>query len=76
MQKLEARLKRIIGQINGIIKMMNEEKDCEKVIIQFQAAKAALDSAFSEALNENLEKCITNNDPEKMQKIIKLLSKK
>lgn len=55
---------------------MEEEKDCEKVIIQFQAAKAALDSAFSEALNENLESCLANNDSEKMQKIIKLLSKK
>ncbi len=69
-------MKRVIGQLNGIMKMMEEGQDCEKIIIQFQAAKAALDSAFSESLNENLQRCLQGKDPEKIEKIVKLLSKK
>jgi DNA-binding FrmR family transcriptional regulator len=76
MSNTSTRLKRVIGQLNGIVKMMEEKQDCEKIIIQFQAAKAALDSAFAESLNTNLENCLTQKDSEKMKKIIKLISKK
>ena len=75
MQDLNARLKRVIGQLGGIMRMMDEGRDCEKIIVQFQAAKAALDSAFAEALNRNLENCLKCGDPEKMKRIIKLLAK-
>ena len=76
MKNIDLRLKRIIGQISGISKMINEKQDCEKIIVQFQAAKAALDSAFSEMLSLNLEKCLSNKDTKNMKNIIKLISKK
>jgi len=76
MQTINTRLKKVIGQLNGIMKMMNEEQDCEKIIIQFQAAKAALDSAFTEHLNTNLEKCLQKKDSKNMKHIVKLISKK
>lgn len=74
MKTIITRLKRINGQISGLVKMMEEGDDCEKIIIQFQAAKAALGSAFAEALHINLEQCLMKKDPEKMKKIIKLLA--
>jgi len=76
MQSINTRLKKIVGQITGIMKMIEGEQDCEKIIIQFQAVKAALNSAFSESLNLNLENCLQNNDSEKMKKILKLISQK
>ena len=76
MKKISIRLKRIIGQLSGIVKMIEEEQDCEKTIIQFQAAKAALDSAFSESLNMNLEKCLNKKDSKNIKNILNLISKK
>lgn len=76
MKDIITRLKKINGQISGLIKMLEENQDCEKVLIQFQAAKSALDSAYSESLNKNFEKCLSNKEPEKMKKLIKLISKR
>ena len=76
MNKISIRLKKVIGQLSGIVKMIEDEQDCEKIIIQFQAAKSALDSAFSENLNVNLEKCLTKKDSKNMKKILSLISKK
>lgn len=75
-QKIQIRLKKVIGQITGVMKMIEEKQDCEKIIIQFQAAKSALDSAFCESLSLNLEKCLLTKDAEGMKKIVKLISKK
>jgi DNA-binding FrmR family transcriptional regulator len=76
MQDINNRLKKVIGQLTGIMKMIDEQQDCEKIIIQFQAAKAALDSAFFESLNTNLEKCLQKKDSKNIKNILKLISKK
>lgn len=76
MKDIKIRLKKVNGQILGIIKMIEENQDCEKIIIQFQAAKAALDSSFSEILNNNLEQCLKKKDSKNMKNILKLISKK
>ncbi len=36
------RLKRIEGQIRGIIHMIEEDRSCEEILIQIGSAKAAL----------------------------------
>ncbi len=76
MKRVVNRLKKVNGQISGIIKLIEKEEDCDKVIIQFQAAKAALESAFSESLSENLEKCLKSKDKKNVKKILSLISKK
>jgi len=76
MSDIDLRLKKVIGQIFGIIKMIDNKEDCEKVIIQFQAAKAALSSAFSENLNSNLKSCLKKKDSKNIKNILKLISKK
>ncbi len=55
--------------------MIEEKEDCEKTIIQFQAAKGALESAFSEMLSSNLKKCLKEKDNKSIEKIIHLISK-
>jgi DNA-binding FrmR family transcriptional regulator len=76
MKKTNERLKKVNGQISGLIKMIDKGEGCEKLIIQFQAAKAALDSAFSETLNTNLKKCLKKKDSKNIETILKLITKK
>ncbi len=56
--KVKNRLKRIEGQVRGIIKMMDEEKDCQDVVGQMAAVRNALDRALGVVVSSNLEDCI------------------
>ena len=56
--KIKNRLKRIEGQSRGILKMMEEEKDCKEVVSQMSAARTALDRATAVVVSTNLEQCI------------------
>ncbi|MEQ6377260.1 metal-sensitive transcriptional regulator [Bacillaceae bacterium S4-13-58] len=57
-QDMKNRLKRIEGQIRGVIKMMDEGKDCKDVITQLSAARSAIDRAAGFVVAKNLETCI------------------
>jgi DNA-binding FrmR family transcriptional regulator len=52
------RLKRAEGQIKGILKMMNEGKDCKDVITQLSAARSAIDRTIAVIVSSNLEHCL------------------
>jgi DNA-binding FrmR family transcriptional regulator len=39
---MKNRVKRIEGQLRGILKMMEENKDCKDVITQLSAARTAV----------------------------------
>ncbi|NTU97748.1 MAG: metal-sensitive transcriptional regulator [Chlorobiaceae bacterium] len=69
------RLKKVGGQIEGLVRMIERGEGCSQVITQFQAAKAALDNTFSLVLNRNLRECMSRNDTESVEKIVKLISK-
>ena len=56
--KVKNRLKRVEGQVRGIIKMMEEEKDCREVVTQLAAVRNALDRAIGVVVSNNLEECI------------------
>jgi DNA-binding FrmR family transcriptional regulator len=56
--KVKNRLKRIEGQVKGLIKMMEDEKDCRDVVTQMSAAKSALDRTAALIVSTNLEQCI------------------
>ena len=56
--KVKNRLKRIEGQVRGIIKMMDEEKDCQDVVTQLAAVRNALDRTIGVVVSSNLEGCI------------------
>ncbi|MBV5319616.1 MAG: metal-sensitive transcriptional regulator [Chlorobium phaeobacteroides] len=69
------RLKKVNGQIQGLIRMVENSDNCEKVIVQFQAAKAALDKTYSLVLDRSLKECMSHNDTENVGRILKLISK-
>lgn len=55
------RLRRAQGQIAGVIKMIEEGRDCEEVVTQLAAASRALDKAGFAVIATGLQRCLTEN---------------
>lgn len=68
-KKLHRRMKLIIGQLQAIDRMIDEDIPCEDILVQINAAKQALHSAGKVILNGHLHHCvlegIKEGDPEK-----------
>lgn len=52
------RINRVLGQLNGVVKMMEEGKDCKDVITQISASKSSLQRLMSIIITENLIECV------------------
>ncbi len=52
------RLKRIEGQVRGLIRMLEDDRYCIDVLHQMQAVKAALARAESELLKDHAAHCV------------------
>ena len=56
--KLRNRLRRIAGQVNGLQKMVDEDRYCVEVLTQIAAIRSALDAVGVELLGSHLEHCV------------------
>ncbi|MFF4399653.1 metal-sensitive transcriptional regulator [Streptomyces sp. NPDC001480] len=54
------RLRRAQGQISGVIRMIEEGRDCEDVITQLAAASRALDRAGFAIIATGLQSCVAD----------------
>ncbi|WP_328558031.1 MULTISPECIES: metal-sensitive transcriptional regulator [unclassified Streptomyces] len=54
------RLRRAQGQIAGVIRMIEEGRDCEDVVTQLAAASRALDRAGFAIIATGLQQCLTD----------------
>ncbi|MFF9404923.1 metal-sensitive transcriptional regulator [Streptomyces anandii] len=54
------RLRRAQGQIAGVIRMIEEGRDCEDVVTQLAAASRALDRAGFAIIATGLQKCLAD----------------
>lgn len=52
------RLKRIAGQVTGIVKMIEEERYCMDILIQLKAVRAALKKVEGNILRCHMEHCV------------------
>ncbi|TDX96618.1 UNVERIFIED_CONTAM: DNA-binding FrmR family transcriptional regulator [Lysinibacillus xylanilyticus] len=70
--QVKNRVKRMEGQLRGILKMMEEEKDCKAVITQLSAVRSAVDRTVGVIVSTNLLECVQNaeGDDEKMNEAI------
>ncbi|MBT2606190.1 metal-sensitive transcriptional regulator [Bacillus sp. ISL-53] len=55
------RLKRIEGQIKGVLGMMEQGKDCREVVTQLSAVRNAIDRTMGVIVSANLEQCVREN---------------
>jgi DNA-binding FrmR family transcriptional regulator len=56
--KLIARINRIEGQVRGLKKMVEEDRDCLQVMKQIAAARGALRSLGAVVLEDHLKGCV------------------
>jgi DNA-binding FrmR family transcriptional regulator len=57
-----ARLKRVQGQVGGIVRMIEEGRDCSDVVTQLAAAARALDRAGFKIISTGMRQCMVESD--------------
>lgn len=57
-KKLTARLNRIIGQMNGIKRMIEEDRYCDEILIQLSAVDKAIKSLSRVMLEAHMHRCL------------------
>ena len=74
------RLKRTEGQLRGIQKMIEDEKECVDVITQLSAVSSSVNRIMGIIVAENLKNCLENPDTEtqkqKIDQAVQLIVKK
>lgn len=56
------RIKRARGQLDGVLRMLEEGRDCEDVVTQLAAVSRALDRAGFAIVATGLRECLSNGD--------------
>lgn len=56
--QMKLRLKRIDGQVRGVLGMMEKESHCKEVVSQLSAIRNAVDKTIANIVAINLEHCI------------------
>jgi DNA-binding FrmR family transcriptional regulator len=64
-KKLLARISRIRGQINGIEKALNEERDCGEVLLTLAACRGAMNALMAEILEGHVRLHLMQTDSKK-----------
>jgi DNA-binding FrmR family transcriptional regulator len=62
-QKLQARLRRVEGQVRGIERMVEEDRYCIDVLTQIAAIQAALDKVALGLLDGHAHTCVIGAEP-------------
>ena len=79
--KLIARINRIEGQVRGLKKMVEGDRDCLQVLKQIAAASGALRSLGSLILEDHLKGCVATalqtqgNESELIAEVIEIFNK-
>jgi len=69
------RIKRAQGQLGGVLRMLEEGRECEDVVTQLAAVSRALDRAGFAIVATGLQQCLTDGegmdslDVKKMEKL-------
>lgn len=69
------RVKRAEGQIAGVIRMLEDDRNCEDVVYQMSAVGKAINTAAITLIAASLEECIRDkrsNSPKQSERLQKL----
>ena len=62
MQAVVKRLKRAQGQIGGVLKMIEDGRECQDIVTQLAAVSKALDRAGFAIVASGLQQCLAEGD--------------
>jgi len=75
-KKLNSRINRIIGQLEGIKRMVDDDRYCGDILIQLSASDKAIKSLASIVLDDHMHSCVLNSvkegDTSKIDEIVEL----
>ncbi len=75
-KKLNSRINRIIGQLEGIKRMVDDDRYCGDILIQPSASDKAIKSLASIVLDNHMHSCVLNSvkegDTSKIDEIVEL----
>ncbi|MBA2559973.1 MAG: metal-sensitive transcriptional regulator [Propionibacteriales bacterium] len=57
-----SRLKRVQGQVGGIVRMIEDGRECSEVVTQLAAASRALDRAGFKIISTGMRQCMVEDD--------------
>jgi len=69
-KKITNRLKRIEGQIKGLQKMVDQERNCVEILTQLSAVSGALDNTAKEIIKEYAKNCFIKYESTQDEKLI------
>lgn len=72
-REITTRLRRVEGQIRGLQRMVDEEQDCETILIQLMAARSALDKVGLLIVSNYMDECLPGEDPKVKERAIRPL---
>jgi len=61
-EEITRRLKRVEGQVRGLQRMVQDQRDCEAILTQLMAARAALDRVGLLIADDFVERCLTTSE--------------
>ncbi len=70
---VSVKLKKIIGQLNGVLSMYEEERSCLDIVQQVAATRSALSSVARDLLADEASRCARCRTPEDFDRILKTL---
>ena len=59
--KIKNRMQRCAGQMNGVMKMMEDEKDCKDIVTQLSAVRSSIDKVIALIVVNNVKDLCTND---------------
>ncbi|WP_457951503.1 metal-sensitive transcriptional regulator [Lactiplantibacillus pentosus] len=59
-KQIQTRLKRSAGQLDGVLRMMDEGRPCDDVLVQLSAVKSSIDKAMKLVIARNINNCVDN----------------
>ena len=78
-ENLDKRINRISGQLNGVNKMIKENRYCKDVLIQIAAIESALKEVGYILLKDHMTSCVVddikNNDLKSLEEAIEIAKK-
>lgn len=77
-ENLRSRLNRIEGHVRGVSRMLEQEEDCDDILIQLSAIKAAVNQVTIKVLEGHmhtcLEDCVMRGDVEPLEDLQRALA--
>jgi len=77
-KQITTRLKRSAGQLDGVLRMMDDDRSCDEVLVQLSAVKSSIDKAMKLVIARNINNCVDNMtdvDVENLEHSLDLLLK-